>query len=261
MDMGKKDQLDLILTNPLVNYLAALDGGWAEARQYCNTHNINFDKYVDETKISIAKQHNISLEKKEISTKKPELGKINSLKNYGLTIKGLEELTLSVVRTAFYGAKNISIPKEAKQKMNPAEIIAVYFGAEPSKNFPNCFSELKRKTENMNAKEKMKAIVASLNEVAYNPDMGNASFLRYSIISPKVFTIAHGDEQKRIDSLEESVCKEFVSSFEKPFIAPNHGDGGTYHDPGWEGGGIGLSYTKDAKRGYIKGIIKEASRD
>jgi len=273
MNEEQKKLAQEALESPLVRHLLASDG--FPVRFYCKTD----EEYKDfEEKEAIQTANEFKIFEKN---KKSAEAKINNLRNYGLTIEDLKVLELGMIKTAHCGTHNIKIPREAKQKLNPDEIIAIYFGVVLYKNSPSFYSELVREIKDMNAKEAMKEIIKSFNKTAYDPERGNASFNRFvknlnANNSKMVFPRTPGEEQKRIDSLEENVCREFISSFEKPYVGPEHEEnmtkqhpGGRYRDPNYEGKsrtgvelrGANGKRVEEAKEAYAREIIKTASRD
>lgn len=131
---------------------------------------------------------------------------------FGFTKKSLDEFSYSALRTIFFGMHAIDIPPNLMAELNPAEILAKYYGTRCAKQRRVPFSGAG-----------FSALVRLLDGLAYK----NPEFRAAALKLPAPYPTDADAQQKRLAFVDDTIKKAFVRSF----LAPSR----SFHDPNYDG--------------------------
>jgi hypothetical protein len=124
--------------------------------------------------------------------------------NFGIRRKDLEVLGYKTLEHIFYGTKNISIPNEMLENMNPDEILAKYYSAGMMKRNNNHLREP--------CPEDFVTLTREMDRKAYNMIGVMARDAKKRLPHRNL------EQRARLDSLDEDVKQAFVESFFEQYI-------------------------------------------
>jgi hypothetical protein len=149
-------------------------------------------------------------------------------RNYGLTLKNLEEINIDVQRKIFDGQKQCYVPHNMLKWLNPGEIIGLYIGISEAKS------------ENLNGELNQLHFVEAASYLINNIGYHFPAVLAAHHNIPNQYPIAPGSMQERLEVislLHPEEVKKFMVSLGKYKLYSNNeaipeGREADYHDPG-----------------------------
>jgi hypothetical protein len=123
--------------------------------------------------------------------------------NFGIRRKDLEVLGYKALKHIFYGTRNINIPDEMLEIMNPDEILAKYYSAGMMKSNNNHLREPQPE-----------------DFVTLTREMDRKAYRMIGVMARDAKKrLSHGnlEQRARLDSLQENVKQAFVESFHEQY--------------------------------------------